>query len=379
MKKIFSILLCSALIFSILCVSVSAAGPLSPGVSGEGSEHVITNLTGTTWSFPDTITDYETTFSYSVDFDFEIVSDNPKYGYGNNLKLTQASNGTYYFSGQVSFIDPVTGEYTGSANGLYVGYKKAPTLSSTYTSGFQAFKITFTGGADVTNPDLIAWIKQYSLDYTTVCDGETCPVADADANGICDTCGMAVLTRVRVPEPPSNWPELFPMPPGGYDGISKYVLIQPPELPLTQKLYVFTPYEETPVAIWDTTGNPNDRIQVRMYDADANPVNVKRFTYTLNNGEWSLIDSQVVDSTLMGSFSSTIYYSSFTLYNADGTLFFPQPLWTEVGQVAQGEMPTFLTILGQNLTPILLCGIGLLALVIGLYLLLRVLRTYLKR
>lgn len=77
----------------------------------------------------------------------------------------------------------------------------------------------------------------------------------------------------------------------------------------------------------------------------------------------------------------TVVSSTFDWYtsNDSGEIFFPLPLWVMVEKVTQGEMIPFSNQTVGNLMTLTLCGVGLITLLVALYLLLRMLRTYLPR
>lgn len=78
---------------------------------------------------------------------------------------------------------------------------------------------------------------------------------------------------------------------------------------------------------------------------------------------------------------SVMYESMYTIYNEDGTIFFQQPpaeLYQIIQEVTKGEMSVTEKIIQGQMKTIVLCGIGCLALLISLVLLVRTLRRYLQ-
>lgn len=198
------------------------------------------------------------------------------------------------------------------------------------------------------------------------CDGSACPVSDWDIDAVCDTCGMPLAYSVQRSFVPSGWPSEYPSMPVGADANSQYILMTKDDG--YTYLYIFTPYEASPVSEWNTVGSVHDSMQLKMYDADGNGVNVKRLTYRLgDNGDWYQHDSQSVDTTLFGAFDEIdMVYSTLSFYKEDGTLFFPLPLWEEMEQVTQGEMMGLTTEVVGTMKVLALCGVGCLALLVVL-------------
>lgn len=196
-----------------------------------------------------------------------------------------------------------------------------------------------------------------------LCDGSTCPATDVNEDGYCDDCGLRLM---RMIAPPDGWPSNMPAPPTGFDSNSQYILMTKGDG--YTYLYAFTPYDASPVSEWNTIGSVHNSMQLKMYDASGNGVNVKRLTYRLSDdGEWYQHDSQSVDSTLFGDFEEIdMIYSTLSFYKEDGTLFFPLPLWAEVEKVTQGEMMTTLAETLGTMKILMVCGVGCLALLVVL-------------
>ena len=124
---------------------------------------MVTNLTNTTWKFDEYLkSSYRTGFSYDVTFDVSI-----KYGQttavvkNNSTFQLRAYNNNYFFPNGNYTVYDTEGNFikTISNGGFYYGYETAPRINSTFRTDFEGYYITFTGGTDVTNPQLISWLE----------------------------------------------------------------------------------------------------------------------------------------------------------------------------------------------------------------------------
>lgn len=124
----------------------------------------ITDLTGTTWVFGTSIPNqYSTAFSYAINYDYELLWSDFLAGSKTSLGLT-AINYNYRFPEPSP--NGTTSSGTTGAWELYYGYRTAPKIKSSF-DGFQSFKITITGGDDVTNATLIAWLEANATQQVT--------------------------------------------------------------------------------------------------------------------------------------------------------------------------------------------------------------------
>lgn len=114
-----------------------------------------TDLTDTTWVFGNTlISNYKTSFSYSINWDYVINYDGTtETGTNTAFALTYSGGSCYFPSTGAGACNLVDGHL------LYYGYNKAPKVSSSSYPNFESFTVTFTGGQDVTNANLISWLK----------------------------------------------------------------------------------------------------------------------------------------------------------------------------------------------------------------------------
>lgn len=105
----------------------------------------LTDLTGTTWDFR---RDWTATAGYGF-----FVVDGTLLNSGNTFNFDRFAIGGYYGSTSVN---------TTITNANRVGIGKSPSWSN-YFNNSSSFTVTFTGGADVTNADLISWVKQNGI------------------------------------------------------------------------------------------------------------------------------------------------------------------------------------------------------------------------
>lgn len=124
----------------------------------------ITNLTGTTWVFGEKLlADWSKAFEYSVNFSCVIEAEytgifglrSPIVGTGTVFKNT-VDRGNYYFLGFSAEKNDNSIQILGHT---YYGYNKASSIGNEYKTNFTGTYVTFTGGADVTNANLIAWLE----------------------------------------------------------------------------------------------------------------------------------------------------------------------------------------------------------------------------
>lgn len=115
----------------------------------------ITDLTGTSWRFGEYLYG-KSTFSYNVTYD--ITMNNYVIKNSNSVlssKYYTDSGGRFYFIPAFTWYD-FTGNLIGSSAAWL--YQKNQ-IASEIRNGFEYLDLTFTGGADVTNADLIAWLE----------------------------------------------------------------------------------------------------------------------------------------------------------------------------------------------------------------------------
>lgn len=134
---------------------------------------------------------------------------------------------------------------------------------------------------------------------------------------------------------------------------------------------------------FDVKVNPNSYATITL----TNGIDNAKFNYRAwyyKNGQWNSWKSSS-SSGAQTSFVTDIntpLYSTLTLYSENGDVFFQTPPATLEGAVAQmvaEEMTTFPEMMAQKMRTLVLCGVGCLALLISLVLLVKVLRRYLPR
>lgn len=296
------------------------------------------------------------TVSGTQRLEFDFLFDAKEY---NQIRVY--NDGTVYFytnSGLFKYVGDIKGDY------FYWTYKRPPNL---YLE-------------EKPSADIYSWLKNNVQGSIPVCDGTTCHVADFDINGVCDTCGSVIAYSVKQNYRPSNFPTELPDLPLGVMSDNQYIVFNTTENIL---LYIFTPLENTPVSKWTAQATKTSgTIRVQTYDADGNSINTsrRRYEYNSSTNSWYLVDSQSVSSSLLEKYDEVdIVYSTLNIYDPDGKLFFPLPLWMELEQESQREIMTTKVELGEVLMILTTTGLGLLALLILLRTLVRVLKTYLPQ
>lgn len=294
-------------------------------------------------------------------YTFDLILSPPAKTGVTNGNVTFVSNDTEYVSISVDYGSSWFNVNYNLANGAMHNkyqHKSSGTGWGTAESPNRDVYISEPASVSV---EFYEWFTANTHEWT--CDGSTCPATDVNEDEICDDCGARIL---RMVAPPDGWPSNMPAPPTSFDSNSQYILMTKDDG--YTYLYVFTPYDASPVSEWNTIGSVHNSMQLKMFDASGNGVNVKRLTYRLSDdGEWYQHDSQSVDSTLFGDFEEIdMIYSTLSFYKEDGTLFFPLPLWAEVEKVTQGEMMTALAETLGTMKTLMVCGVGCLALLVVL-------------
>jgi hypothetical protein len=195
--------------------------------------------------------------------------------------------------------------------------------------------------------------------YAKVCDGSTCPATDANMDNICDDCGMmfAVLRDYDIwPDPYSVWTEArqvtFPYCMMYEDVDGNKFLVMSATRPYMQDGGV--------IIIPDST---TETTYVR---------------YSIFGTEWRLNNSYAEGTGI--DWGET--YTSFNMFDQydeqlmipQDTDFFPIPLWMIPSQVTQGKMVA-LSVAG-TMKVLTLCGVGLMACLMGYVLFGKVLRIF---
>ena len=201
------------------------------------------------------------------------------------------------------------------------------------------------------------------------CDGSSCQVRDFNVDEICDTCGYALAYNVQRTYTPNGW-GAYPLPPLGYGADSKYIILQ--DAVGDKWLYALTPTESGETWYTSSYGDTTQRIWYANENGSKVYLTFRSYLLDDINNEWEQKVSNTLTELNFSRVEAVVYYSSLELYNEDGTLFFPQPLWMEVqkGFTLTQLMNHLMGTMGQ----LTIVGIGLIALLIGLILLVKVLR-----
>ena len=120
----------------------------------------VTDLTGTTWRFGEYLkANYTTPFSYNVSFNIamnHIKFDQPNYD------VFSLENGSWPCFLEVKTTWSKINGYGGHGTFntyVYMGASGEPRIDQMFRNDFEYLDITFTGGEDATNADLIAWLE----------------------------------------------------------------------------------------------------------------------------------------------------------------------------------------------------------------------------
>ena len=350
MKRFFSILMCIILVSAcfIMPLSIHAEDVDLPLWDG-------TDLNGTTWKVP---YNWECTSAY----------------------------GKYYLTGSISVGQSIFDLSTSQYN-LYIGYEysyneksniiTASVGSSLLLKNNATFYISITGGRDSTNTSLIEWLKSYgeiTSHSMPKCDGSSCPANDANLDGICDDCGAPMTMSLRSPTLESLKAE------HEYYHYIVYHTVDSDtgEYIDTRLSFISSLYPmELTSSYWDRL---NDDAWGVLEFRFENEGYVNGVNYISNDGGTTWVRSTTFSNgTTLFNVDENIVSSTFDIYDEEtGELFFPLPLWETVETVTQGTLPELEATLGGNLMTLTLCGVGLLILLMGLYLLYKTLSTCLR-
>lgn len=215
-----------------------------------------------------------------------------------------------------------------------VGEKNTILADTTLVNVSTAFPI-FWSAKDVYNSDGTLYIAG-----SLICDGSTCPATDMNFDDICDSCGSPLAYNLRVT-------------PKTYEFIIKH----------SDNLTLKYTYTETLAGTEMNAVYADDRVTVSF----NNPVN--HYQYKLVGDEWEEYASypNTYGSHAMSlSETATILSSNLVVYDENGEVFFRNPLWMVTGQVVQGEMKNLTTETAGTMKVLVLCGVGLMALLVVL-------------
>lgn len=318
MKRIFSIL-------AIVCLLVALAVPAfaSDYVRGEG-----------TWSFNENLGDY----TYPKTFVVAWSTVHPSSGLITGTKIVIQDN-----SNQIQ-----VGFFNGNSLSFYITYDMNGKKSG--SNGYWSLTQGMTIYAD-TDTAVYEWLTANAT-YTPPpkCTGESCPATDVNMDNVCDDCGMTFAV-LRQYAPPSGWPANVPTPPAQY--VTMILLTE------NEQTWLYMVDEPVNAVITDPT-DYGERVLTLSFSANNT---VQR--YRLSDGEWSYSS---VNSLRSFNFDQTLEfdYSNVDIFDMYGNPFFPLPLWAEMGQVTQGEMSGLTATTDGTILTLVLCGVGLMALLVVL-------------
>ena len=221
-----------------------------------------------------------------------------------------------------------------------------------------------------------------------MCDGSACNVADHDNNNICDDCGLPFVWSLRNDTYDFNG-SYFPTTVELSDGSTSTVREVWDIVKTTNGNVLILSSGDFDGAILYSFSQPlkvSGNNVVNGKNAVGNIVTLYKASYTEDGTPyWKYNGSSVWknEGSLVASTSSVLWSADnindqygFAVVNGD--LNFMTPLWEKVEQVTQGMIPTLTTNLGGTFQTLLICSVGLMALLVGCWILLRVLRTYLR-
>lgn len=323
MKKILPILLLSALFVSVFAFSASA--------SVDVGDRFIPN--------------FNSISSNHEGYDYILVWD----GKDTGLTYIAFSQTPFFYSnGQLYNDDGLIWRYSDAG-----GYWDSPQLVNIFLTANAMTPNKYTlvwTSYDILRSDGSVYLSHIEPIYP-ICDGSTCPANDVNSDGVCDDCGMTLSLR-------------------SFGNVYEIVVKHSEDLTL---LYRITEVETGTVfnAIYD-----DDRITISF----DNQVRYQQFE--LVDGEWQEYNTVSIEwdnIVISHPVASSIIRSDFDVFYPNGDPFFLIPLWEKVEGVTQGMLNTEVEAVHSTMMILTLCGVGLVALLIGLSLLVKVLPRFLKR
>lgn len=337
MKRILSFFFAIVLIFALTIPCFAETAP--------------TDFTGYKWSLNDVITNfYEGTYNLSW----------------------RATDGTYTYEGKaikmytrstVYFV-----EFLEASNSATTSLQVSYTLSTGVRSEIGHW--SFVKNIEILEHPKQTVIREWLIDNATfvpkVCTGETCPATDVNGDNICDDCGMPFTFNLRN--------DVY-----NYNGIT---LPQLPDFDREQYPYFFITRNET-------TGSSTLRVTSATlgYDASKNAMvftsSGKSIIYDFVEPSWVVrVESNVTEGATAAQPYSLVHWTNFDLKDETGNTLisgdpnFMPPLWEKILKVTQGEMPSAAGAVHGTMTTLTLCGVGLIALLVGLSLFGKVFHRY---
>lgn len=317
MKRIFSALLLAALVISLAVPAFADDTAVIP--AGKYSFLAVLTMPENPGSFNQAITFTQ------VNGDWNEL--NTLYGIG----LTRDSSYRYTLAYDVNGSNGWNGVYDFSNASWYKDWRRDIEVVSNTTVSTQFYE----------------WFMANARPLT--CDGSTCPANDANADDVCDDCGMTLSLRATAPE----YPLPLPTVPGAY---KHSVLSKASSGRYDYSVIV----SNVPISAHGERGTA----YIAYFDDMATV-----YRYSSSNGnDWELnVDGATGTSFTIGADGYLeLQKSTFTWYDAAGNPFFPEPLWKEMGELTQGEMGQALLETLGTMRTLMVCGIGCLAFLVVL-------------
>lgn len=343
MKKIISILLCCFLLCSVLVCSVSAA---SDDIGPTWSDLKGLWLLNEDLPYND---DYTVDFVYMLEF---YLYDRVNGGLGEQLDMMHISLN--------SKGDPCLFYKKSTSSSL--GYEVYNFSSGRRGWTDDLFRYIYFPYGDLEGHEdtLGVWLIQNSTQL--VCDGSTCPVYDSDNDGFCDDCYRS--TRLTAGEH-VVYPSYLPKLPEdvGFEGWNHIIMKNDD----SYSLYSYVADKDNSYYVWGNSNNDDVILESTASYATGNK-------YDLVDGQWKYKGILAGDYTI--GKQSDIVWSSLAVYDENGNYFFPLALWAQILKTSQGALKMETPKTTQTMKILIVCGVGCLALLIGLPLLLKVFRKF---
>lgn len=227
-------------------------------------------------------------------------------------------------------------------NGVWIeDYRRdTPTV---YSSNFKD-NVYQWSNYDIVNSDGSIYLEgTLAFNPNGVCDGSSCPATDVNIDGICDDCGMALMSLSRSPVAPD------------VTGNNKnYVMFY------SGTVYQYTAY----------TSNSSYTIRGEEYGARYRTYLEPSATATRFQSYDGINWEQTYNGTTANDYPGEIGWdlisSTYDWYTEEGDRFFPVPLWEEVQTVTQGEMGILTSETAGTMRTLVVCGVGLMACLMAL-------------
>lgn len=285
-----------------------------------------------------------------------------KYRYGTveltDIDTVWTDKGTRPLAVIVTVNDTVT-LYTFKANPTIGNTEIAFTGGNTYyydasndiwTAGFQnaGGNIKLSSNFHWSNFDIVASngniiVKASEPVEVGTCDGSSCPATDVNIDGICDDCGMTLMSLSRTPVPPD------------VTGNNKnYVMFY------SGTVYQYTAYTS------DSSYTIRGEEYGARYRTYLEPSATATRFQSYDGINWEQTYNGTTANDYPGEIGWELISSTYDWYTEEGDRFFPVPLWEEVQTVTQGEMGTLTSETAGTMKTLVVCGVGLMACLMAL-------------